>query len=156
MSQPSASKKVFFPSASGAQLAESKRFVRSGAYWGTMDAEPGLSEQYRTASPWPLFVALGIPISELGILFGLFPLAVGGLLLFGGSVAGLVTESSYARTPWRALFAVSVPLFALGAAFMYTAIDLPDRGLAIVAAGVILVAAGLAGTLFTPDGEPAY
>ena len=121
-----------------------------------MDAEPGLSEQYRTASPWPLFVALGIPIAELGILFGLFPLAVGGLLLFGGSVAGLATESNYARTPWRALVVVSIPLFALGAAFILTGLDLPDRGYAIVAAAVILVVAGVVGTLAAPSTEPTY
>jgi len=121
-----------------------------------MDAEPGLSEQYRMASPWPLFVALGIPIAELGILFGLFPLAVGGLLLFGGSVAGMATESGYAQTPWRALVGVAVPLFALGFAFVYSGIDLPDRGLAIVAAGVILVAAGVVGTLFSRGPEPTY
>ncbi|MGQ4555976.1 DUF7541 family protein [Halobellus sp. GM3] len=121
-----------------------------------MDAEPGLSEQYRMASPWPVFVALGIPIAEVGILFGLFPLAVGGLLLFGGSVAGMATESGYARTPWRAMAVVSVPLFALGLAFLFTGLDLPDRGLAIVAAAVILVAAGAVGSLFSRGPEPAY
>jgi hypothetical protein len=122
-----------------------------------MDAEPGLSEQYRMASPWPLFIALGIPIAELGILFGLFPLSVGGLLLFGGSVAGMATESSYARTPWRAMVVVAIPLAALGLGFIYTSINLPDRGFAIIAAAVILVAGGLAGSLFAQDTEePTY
>ncbi|RLM94712.1 cox cluster protein [Halobellus sp. Atlit-38R] len=122
-----------------------------------MDAEPGLSEQYRMASPWPLFIALGVPIAELGILFGLFPLSVGGLLLFGGSVAGMATESSYARTPWRAMVVVAIPLAALGLGFIYTSINLPDRGFAIIAAAVILVAGGLAGSLFAQDTEePAY
>ncbi|MFB6089820.1 MAG: cox cluster protein [Halobellus sp.] len=121
-----------------------------------MSADPGLTEQYRMASPWPLFIALGIPIAELGILFGLFPLAVGGLLLFGGSVAGMTTETGYARTPWRALVGVAVPLAALGVAFVFTPIDLPNRGTAIVAAAVILVAAGAAGALFSRDQEPAY
>jgi len=122
-----------------------------------MDAEPGLSEQYRMASPWPLFIALGVPIAELGILFGLFPLSVGGLLLFGGSVAGMATESSYARTPWRAMMVVAIPLAALGLGFIYTSINLPDRGFAIIAAAVILVAGGLAGSLFAQDTEePTY
>lgn len=122
-----------------------------------MDAEPGLSEQYRMASPWPLFIALGVPIAELGILFGLFPLSVGGLLLFGGSVAGMATESSYARTPWRAMVIVAIPLAALGLGFIYTSINLPDRGFAIIAAAVILVAGGLAGSLFAQDTEePTY
>ncbi|QCC48008.1 DUF7541 family protein [Halobellus limi] len=121
-----------------------------------MDAEPGLSEQYRMASPWPLFIALGIPIAELGILFSLFPIAVGGLLLFGGSVAGMATESGYARTPWRGLIGVAAPLAVLGLSFMFTRIGLPNRGLAIVAAAVILVAAGVAGILFSPDRGPTY
>ncbi|WP_144901306.1 DUF7541 family protein [Halobellus captivus] len=121
-----------------------------------MDAEPGLSEQYRMASPWPLFVALGVPIAELGIVFGLFPLSVGGLLLFGGSVAGMAFESGYAKTPWRGLIGVALPLAALGAAFAFTRIDLPGRGFAIIAAAAILVAAGVAGTLFTPTQKPGY
>lgn len=123
-----------------------------------MDAEPGLSEQYRMASPWPLFVALGIPIAELGILFGLFPLAVGGLLLFGGSAAGLATEAEYAKTPWRALFGAAVPFAALGVGFVYTSINLPDRGFAILAAAAILVAIGATGTLFAREQnqEPTY
>mgnify|MGYP006282496053 FL=1 len=109
------------------------------------------------ASPWPLFIALGVPIAELGILFGLFPLSVGGLLLFGGSVAGMATESSYARTPWRAMVIVAIPLAALGLGFIYTSINLPDRGFAIIAAAVILVAGGLAGSLFAQDTEePTY
>ncbi|WP_336022364.1 DUF7541 family protein [Halobellus salinisoli] len=121
-----------------------------------MDAEPGLSEQYRMASPWPIFIALGIPIAELGIIFGLLPLSVGGLLLFGGSAAGMAFESGYAKTPWRGLFGVALPLAVLGVAFVYTRINLPSRGLSIVAAAVILAAAGLAGTVFTPAEEPAY
>ncbi|MFB6251022.1 MAG: cox cluster protein [Halobellus sp.] len=121
-----------------------------------MDAEPGLSEQYRMASPWPLFIALGIPIAELGILFNLLPLAVGGLLLFGGSVAGMATESGYARTPWRALVVVAVPLAALGAGFAFTPINLPNRGFAIVAAAAILLAAGLVGTAFKTSSDPTY
>ncbi len=121
-----------------------------------MEAEPGLSDQYRMASPWPVFVALGIPIAEVGIVFGLFPLAVGGLLLFGGSAAGMATEAGYAGTPWRALVGAAVPLAALGVGFAFTAIDLPDRGYAILAAAGILVAIAAAGALFGRDGDPAY
>jgi len=47
-----------------------------------MNETPGLSEQYRKTSPWPLFIALGVPISEIGLVFDIFPVAVGGLLLF--------------------------------------------------------------------------
>jgi hypothetical protein len=121
-----------------------------------MDAEPGLSDRYRMSSPWPLFVALGIPIAEVGIVFGLFPLSVGGLLLFGGSAAGMATEVGYAKTPWRALAGAAVPFAALGLAFVYTAINLPTRGFAILAAAGILVAVGAAGTLFAREQEPTY
>jgi len=121
-----------------------------------MEAEPGLSEQYRRASPWPIFVALGIPIAEVGIVFDLFPIAVGGLLLFGGSAAGMATEAGYAETPWRALVGAALPLAALGAAFVYTTIDLPNRGFAILATAVILVAIAGAGALFAPNRDPPY
>jgi hypothetical protein len=121
-----------------------------------VDVEPGLSDQYRMASPWPLFVALGVPIAEIGILFDLLPVAVGGLLLFGGSAAGLATEAGYARTPWRGLVGAAIPLAGLGAGFLFTPIDLPNRGIAIVAAAAILVAIAAAGALFAQDGEPAY
>jgi len=61
-----------------------------------MNETPGLSEQYRKTSPWPLFIALGVPISEIGLVFDIFPVAVGGLLLFCGCIAGMlqVTISS--------------------------------------------------------------
>mgnify|MGYP000010954702 FL=1 len=121
-----------------------------------METEPGLSDQYRRASPWPVFVALGIPIAEVGIVFGLFPIAVGGLLLFGGSAAGLATEAGYAKTPWRGLVGAAAPLAALGVGFAYTAINLPTRGFAILAAAGILVAIVAAGTLFAQDQQPPY
>jgi hypothetical protein len=122
----------------------------------TMEDTPGLSEQYRKASPWPLFVALGIPLSELGILFGLFPVAVGGLLLFGGSAAGMAAESGYAQTAWRGMAGVAVVLLVLGLAFVFTALDLPDRGAAILVAAIILVAAGATGEFFARDVDPTY
>jgi hypothetical protein len=116
-----------------------------------MDENPGLSEQYRKASPWPLFVALGIPISEIGILFDLFALAVGGLLLFCGSVAGLLHEAGYVSTPWRPLGVLAVALVGLGAALAFTDVQLVTRGYAIIAAGVILLLGGVVGEVFSPD-----
>ncbi|MFB6169769.1 MAG: cox cluster protein, partial [Haloarculaceae archaeon] len=75
-----------------------------------MNEQPGLSDQYRMASPWPLFVALGLALSEVGVVLALFPVAVGGLLLFGGSVVGILKESGYVAAPWT-------PLAVLGAVF---------------------------------------
>jgi hypothetical protein len=122
-----------------------------------MDEQPGLSEQYRRASPWPVFVALGIPIAEVGILFNLLPVAVGGLLLFCGSVAGMTDEAGYARSPWRPLLALAVVCFGVGAAFLYfdpqfpDAIGLADRGYAVVVAGALILLGGLLGPVVVGD-----
>jgi hypothetical protein len=117
-----------------------------------MDENPGLSDQYRTASPWPLFVALGIPISEIGILFDIFPLSVGGLLLFCGSVAGMARESGYASSPWRALAALGALALAAGAGLAF-GVDLQTRGYAVIVAAALLLVGAVAGELFV-DGAP--
>jgi hypothetical protein len=115
-----------------------------------MDDQPGLSDQYRMASPWPIFVALGIPIAELGILFDVFAVAVGGLLLFCGSVTGMLRESGYAKTPWRPLVFFAGILFLVGGALAFTDVNLVTRGYAIITAGALLAAAGIGGELFVP------
>ncbi|WP_459192439.1 DUF7541 family protein [Halosimplex sp. J119] len=122
-----------------------------------MEEQPGLSDQYRTASPWPLLVAVGFALAELGVFLGVFPIAVGGVLLLGGSVAGILAESGYARRPWRTLAILGVGFAVLGAVLVATQVSLssPDllgvvadpngitgRGLAIAVAGVMLVVAG--------------
>jgi hypothetical protein len=119
-----------------------------------MDEQAGLSDQYRMASPWPIFVALGIPIAELGILFDVFVVAVGGLLLFCGSVTGLLREAGYARTAWRPLAVFAVLLVAVGGVFAFTEVNLVTRGYAIITAGVLLAVAGIGGELLVPKREP--
>ncbi|QGX94640.1 cox cluster protein [Haloplanus rallus] len=119
-----------------------------------MDEQPGLSDQYRMASPWPPFVALGIPIAELGILFDVFVVAVAGLLLFCGSLTGMIREAGYAETAWRPLAVFAVLLFAVGGVLAFTDVALVTRGYAVIAAGAILAAAGVAGELFVPEREP--
>lgn len=116
-----------------------------------MDEAPGLSDQYRTASPWPVFVALGLPIAELGILFDLFPLAVGGLLLFCGSIAGLLTEAEYVSSPWKALGGLAVVLFGFGGLLVFSELQLVTRGYAVVAAGILLLAGSIAGPMVVTD-----
>ncbi|WP_396610268.1 cox cluster protein [Haloferax sp. S1W] len=118
-----------------------------------MDEAPGLSDQYRTASPWPVFVALGIPLSELGLLFGIFPLAVGGLLLFCGSIAGMLKESGYVESTMRSLVVLSVILFAFGGALAFTEISLVTRGYATIAAAALLLVGGVAFELFVWDNK---
>ncbi|ELZ91657.1 cox cluster protein [Haloferax mucosum ATCC BAA-1512] len=121
-----------------------------------MDEAPGLSDQYRTASPWPVFIALGIPISELGLLFGLFPLAVGGLLLFGGSVVGMLSESGYVNSTMWASVVFSVLLFAFGSALAFTEVNLVVRGYATIAAAALLVVGGVVFELFVREQRDAF
>jgi len=120
-----------------------------------MNEQSGLSDQYRRASPWPLFVALGLALSEVGVFIGVFPVAVFGLLLFGGSIAGILTESGYTRRPWSALIALGTVLAVAGIAIVAWQVPLDaitlenfgsngvlSRSLSVVAAGVTLAVAG--------------
>ncbi len=125
-----------------------------------MEEQPGLSDQYRTASPWPVFVALGLVLSEIGVFIGLFPIAVFGLILFGGSIAGILTESGYVTRPWPTLVGVGVvlALIAAGLAVAYlpsTSITVANIGngpvftrlVAVAVAGVVMVAMGGVGSV---------
>jgi hypothetical protein len=120
--------------------------------------DPGLSEQYRKASPWPMLVALGFVLSEIGVVLGFFPVTVGGLLLFGATVAGILSEAGYVSRPWRSLVAFGALLVAfglvavglnvdLGALSAATLVDPANpfvyRGFAIVVSGVVLGAVGV-------------
>lgn len=125
-----------------------------------MEEQPGLSDQYRTASPWPVFVALGLALSEVGVFIGLFPVAVFGLILFGGAIAGILTESGYVSRPWPtllgvggvlALLAAGIAVYQLPAAELVVS-NIGDgplftRLVAVAAAGLILVAMGGAGSV---------
>lgn len=88
-----------------------------------MDDQPGLSDQYRMSSPWPLFVALGFVLSELGIFLALVPLSVGGLLLLTGSVAGIVREAGYTEQPWSTLGILGLVLVVLGSVLVATQVS---------------------------------
>lgn len=117
-----------------------------------MDENPGLSDQYRMASPWPLFVALGLPIAEIGLLFGSIPLSVGGTILFGGSIAGMLGESGYVETAWRGLGVTALLAVAIGGALVYadplTPVGVALRGYATIGAGLLMLLAALAGEVF--------
>jgi hypothetical protein len=115
--------------------------------------DPGLSDQYRTASPWPLFVALGVPISEIGLLFDLFPVAVGGLVLFCGSVAGMTEEAGYVDAPWGALGVLAAVCLLAGGGLALLA-GQGTRGAATGVAGLLLVAVAVAGVLFVDEPTP--
>ena len=129
------------------------------------EVDPGLSDQYRKASPWPMLVAFGFVISEVGVVLGYFPVAVGGLLLFGGTVAGILSESGYVEQTWRSLVVFGTILVSFGALTIGLNIDVAAlgvdvlldtarpfvyRGSAIAAAGVMLVAVGVTLKLVEP------
>ncbi|WP_254767528.1 DUF7541 family protein [Salinilacihabitans rarus] len=113
----------------------------------------------RAASPWPLLVALGLVLSEVGIVVDLFPVAVGGLVLFAWSVAGILAESGHVASP-RALVAGFGGLFVLAGAAMVGVdagavpagpaeglVGLSSRGLAVAVAGAVAVVVGVGGRL---------
>ncbi|WP_440769587.1 DUF7541 family protein [Natronorubrum sp. DTA28] len=117
----------------------------------TADHTSANDRERTTASPWPVLIAIGLVLSEVGIIVDLFPIAVGGLVLFAASVAGILAESSHVSSPWPlaigfgVLFVVAgSALYALGTgAVAVPAADglvgLASRGLAIAVAGVVIV-----------------
>lgn len=119
-----------------------------------MSETPGLSDQYRKASPWPLFIALGVPISEIGLVFDIFPVAVGGLILFCGCSAGILQEAGYIETPWRTLSVFALLLFVFGAALLAVnpqlGVDVTMRAYAVLVSGLLIVGGVVAGKLFVP------
>lgn len=140
-----------------------------------MEDQPGLSDQYRMSSPWPVFVALGLVLSEVGVLFGIIPLSVGGLLLFVGSIAGILTESGYTERLWRVLSVLGTALIVIGGVLVGTQLQLSDpgqllagvttafgaqpngivvRGISIVVAGVLAIVTGAVAPLVQPDSDP--
>lgn len=140
-----------------------------------MDDQPGLSDQYRMSSPWPIFVALGLVLSEIGVLFGIIPLSVGGLLLFAGSIAGILTESGYVTRLWRMLSGLGAALIVVGGLLIGTQLFGPGnnellavlmsgfgeqpngiviRGISIIVGGVIAVVLGAVVPFVQPASEP--
>ncbi|GAA0252577.1 hypothetical protein ACFFQF_03280 [Haladaptatus pallidirubidus] len=119
-----------------------------------MDEQPGLSDQYRKSSPWPLFVAFGLALFEVGIVMAqyLFPVAVGGMLMFVGSCVGILRESEYIKNPWKGLVASAGLAFAVGGVvWTMTTGDVQLRGTAILIGGAILFIAGIGGSLWQPE-----
>lgn len=98
------------------------------------------------ASPWPPLVAVGLAVAEAGVLFGVFAVAVGGVSLFGGAVAGFVTESNHSTRP-RALAGTAAVLGSVGA-LVAVATSYQTRGEAVlVGAGLLVGLAVVDGTL---------
>lgn len=116
------------------------------------------SERYDKTSPWPIVVVLGVVFSELGILFNVYPVAVAGLVVFVGSVSGIVHEAGYVVSPWRLLVGLGAALAVLGGVIVSVRFDgglsasvfaaaaadgILQRGLTIAATGAVVSVAGV-------------
>jgi hypothetical protein len=116
------------------------------------------SERYDKTSPWPIVVVLGVVFSELGILFNVYPVAVAGLVVFVGSVSGIVDEAGYVVSPWRLLVGLGAVLAVLGGIIVSVRFDgglsasvfaaaatdgILQRGLTIAATGAVVSVAGI-------------
>lgn len=121
------------------------------------ESEQGV-ERYDKTSPWPIVVVLGLVLSELGILFNVYPVAVAGLVLFVGSVSGIVNEAGYVVSPWRLLVGLGAALAVVGGVVISVRFDgalsasvltaaasdgVLQRGLTIAATGTVVSVAGI-------------
>ena len=124
-----------------------------------MGTEPERTvERYDKTSPWPIVVVLGVVLSELGILFNVYAVSVAGLVIFVGSVSGIVHEAGYVVSPWRLLVGLGVALAVAGGALVSVRLDgalsasvfaaaaadgVLQRGLTVAATGVVVSVAGV-------------
>lgn len=90
-----------------------------------------------TSTPWPLLLAFGIAVAELGIFLGYAVVAVPGVVLFGGSFAGGLAEAGYVRSRPQALALSGVALSLLGGVTVL-ATSLTLRGLSILVGGLLV------------------
>jgi len=125
----------------------------------------GTDPRSHLISPWPPFVAIGLTVAELGVVLNLVPLAVGGVVLFGGSIAGILQDAEMTETPWPTVAALGVLFSALGGALwasqlqsyalshviaVATANPIAIRGEAVLLGGVLLVVGAVVGIVFEP------
>lgn len=119
-----------------------------------------MDEGEAKGSAWPIAVALGLAIGEVGVLLGLVPVAVSGVVLFGGGIAAISRESGLATDPWHPLAAVGgvigalslgvwslrVYEFSLSAYLARVTTDaIAVRAAVVFVAAVVLLGAGLVG-----------
>lgn len=127
-----------------------------------MEGEPGLSDRHRKASPWPLFIALGFALAEVGVVLDLIAIAIGGLLLLVGSLGGITSEAGYTETPWSFIGGLGLLLAVVGTVLtaIYPlggggALDLGFRAVSIAVAGLLCMGGSLLGRVFLRDQSPA-
>ncbi|AFO58471.1 MULTISPECIES: hypothetical protein [unclassified Natrinema] len=109
------------------------------------------AERTEAAKPWPVLVAVGITGSEVGIVVGLLPVAVVGLVVFAVSVAGILADADYVERPLALAIQFGVAFVVGGAglaahgtgAFTIGPLEplsgLTSRGIALVLAGIVTI-----------------
>jgi hypothetical protein len=122
-------------------------------------------------SAWPLVVALGLTVSEVGVFMGVYPLAVGGLVLLVASVAGITHEAGYTGRPWRLAGALGVVLAAVGVWMVSTQVPLAVdpvlaavegadgivlRGFSVVGAGLVAALGAAVVSAMGEDGDDGF
>jgi membrane-bound ClpP family serine protease len=109
-----------------------------------MSDPPDSDATFTGASPWPLFVAIGFALSELGVVLGLRPVSIAGLLLFVGSVAGILTEAGYISGPAKAIGVQAFVLVGIGILLITeTQTGTTIRGQSIAIAGILCLVGAL-------------
>ncbi|MFB1064126.1 hypothetical protein [Natrinema sp. H-ect4] len=126
----------------------------------------GGTDRTDAARPWPILVALGLVGSEVGIVVDLVPVAVGGLVVFAASVAGILADANYVDRPLAFAATVGAAFVVVGAilaahgtgtlpiAPLDPLTGLASRGAALVVAGVVTIGgAGLVRSRQAERGE---
>ncbi len=109
-----------------------------------------------------MLVAVGLALSEVGVLFGSLPISVFGLLMFSGSVGGILAETGYVDHPWSVMTGFAVVLVVVGGYLFVgyggtlggaelVGVDnrIAYRGVAIAMAGVVTLVAAVVGMFQT-------
>ncbi|CAI49317.1 uncharacterized protein NP_2452A [Natronomonas pharaonis DSM 2160] len=127
---------------------------------GTESDSERMADRYDKTSPWPLVIVLGLVLSEIGILFNVYPVAIAGLVMFVGSVSGIISEAGYVASPWRLVSGLGLFLAVVGALVIWTQLDavsvdaaatavavpandIVQRGVTIAATGGVLAIGGV-------------
>lgn len=132
-----------------------KERVEDGA--GETDGNRAVNDHKPSASLWPMFVAFGLAIAEIGVVVGVFLFTVVGFLAFTGAVTGILYEAGYVENAWGTLGVLAAVVLALGFGVFLAfggvvggaeLVAVPNaiayRGLSMIAAGFLtLLTAGV-------------
>ena len=89
------------------------------------------------STPWPVALAFGLAVAELGIFLGFAAVAAPGVVFFGASLAGAIDEAGYGRSRPFLLAVAATAIAVLGAVAVAAA--LPIRGYAMVIGALLLL-----------------